>query len=47
MLRGRMGRDELCSLFYDADVTAALDAYENHGLDDDDNREDDNNDEEQ
>ena len=36
-------RDELCSLFYDADVTAALDAYENHGLDDDDdNREDDN-----
>ena len=41
MLRGRMERDELCSLFYDADVTAALDAYENHGLDDD-NREDDN-----
>ena len=38
-------RDELCSLFYDADVTAALDAYENHGLDDDDDdeqREDDN-----
>ena len=43
MLRGRMERDELCSLFYDADVTAALDAYENHGLDDDeDDREDDN-----
>ena len=38
-----MERDELCSLFYDADVTAALDAYENHGLDDDeDDREDDN-----
>ena len=38
-------RDELCSLFYDANVTAALDAYENHGLDDDDDdeqREDDN-----
>ena len=44
MLRGRMEeRDELCSLFYDANVTAALDAYENHGLDDDDEqREDDN-----
>ena len=40
MLRGRMERDELCRLFYDADVTAALDAYESHGLNDDDDRKD-------
>ena len=31
-----MERDEVCSLFYDGNVTVALDAYENHGLDDDD-----------